>query len=98
MPILYVDCGQPNKSEDSMKTQQQLAAFAVDIQDACNITAVSGALNQICKDILHDQHSTDAPARDMSVKLIVAKLADMVGLDYQFPNKEFDLLSDKAVT
>jgi hypothetical protein len=55
------------------------------VQNACNACGVAGSLFEICKQVLHETHSTDAVRRDPAVRLFVAKLADMCGLEYTWP-------------
>jgi hypothetical protein len=51
---------------------------ALDIQDACNLTAVAGVLHNVCLEVLHESKSTEAVTRDPAVIWIVDKIYDLV--------------------
>ena len=51
---------------------------ALQIQDACNVIAVSGALHQACLEARSEGLGSDAIERDGAVVLILDKLASMI--------------------
>ena len=58
-------------SENRFKT-------ALEIQDACNLTAVAGIFHKMCLDVLHETHSTSAVAEDPAIIWVVDKIHDLV--------------------
>jgi hypothetical protein len=68
---------------------------ALEIQDACNLTAVAGVLHKVCLEVLHESESTDAVTKDPAVILIVDKIHDMCGrLEGQEFSKAFIACSE----
>ena len=62
---------------------------ALDIQDACNLTAVAGELHRMCLAVLKDKGSTKAVAEDSAIVLMVDKIHDLVGRGENF-SKAYD--------
>lgn len=58
---------------------------ALSVQNACNPSGVAYSLWKCCCAVSRYHAGTDAVRTDPAVKLFVAKLADLVGLDYQWP-------------
>ncbi len=53
---------------------------ALDVQDAVNLTAVSGLLNRVCKHLLREEKlGTDAIRGHAAVTMIVDKILDLNG-------------------
>jgi hypothetical protein len=52
---------------------------ALDIQDACNLTAVVGVLHKTCLEVLEETHSTRAVAQDPAIIWMVDKINDLIG-------------------
>lgn len=50
---------------------------ALEIQDACNLTAVSGVFHMMCLEVLHETHSTDAVTKDPAILLMLDKIQDL---------------------
>ena len=55
--------------------------LALEIQDACNITALAGLFHKVCLEVPHEDSCTGTAkvCKDPAVILIVDKLHDMVG-------------------
>jgi len=51
---------------------------ALEIQDACNLTAVAGIFHKTCLEILDETHSTVEVTKDPAVIWMVDKIHDMV--------------------
>jgi hypothetical protein len=52
---------------------------ALEIQDACNLTAVVGVLHRICLEVLHEGKGTASVCKDPAVRMIVDKVYDLAG-------------------
>ena len=52
---------------------------ALDIQDACNLTAVAGEFHRRCLEVLHETGSTEAVAKDSAIIWILDKMCDLTG-------------------
>jgi hypothetical protein len=60
-------------------------AEALAVQDACNLSGVAHSLIEMCSVIRAEGGDSDAIRHDPAVRLFVAKLADLAGLDYTWP-------------
>ena len=58
---------------------------AIDVQDACNPSGVALSLHKMCCVVSREGNGTDGVRRDPAVRLFVAKLADLCGLEYDWP-------------
>lgn len=64
---------------------------ALDIQDACNLTAVVGTLHQMCLEALHESQSTIQVTKDPAVIIVVDKINDLLGrLDFYAVGKAWE--------
>lgn len=53
---------------------------ALDIQDACNLTAVAGVFHKMCLEVLREKnHGTDAPTKDPAILWVLDKMNDLCG-------------------
>jgi hypothetical protein len=52
---------------------------ALDIQDACNLTAVAGVFHKMCLEVLEETHSTKAVAQDPAILWMLDKMCDLTG-------------------
>jgi hypothetical protein len=52
---------------------------ALDIQDACNLTAVVGVLHKMCLEVLHESQSTIQVTKDPAIIIMVDKINDLLG-------------------
>ena len=52
---------------------------ALALQDGVNMTAISGTLNRVCKQLLSEGHGTDSIRHNAAVTLIVDKILDLNG-------------------
>jgi len=52
---------------------------ALQVQDACNLTAVAGLFHEVCLEVLREGRGTDAPCKDPAVLMILDKINDLVG-------------------
>ena len=52
---------------------------ALDIQDACNLTAVAGMFHRMCLEVLEETGSTMAVARDPAILWMLDKMCDLTG-------------------
>ena len=59
---------------------------AIDVQDACNPSGVALSLHNLCCSLSREGLGTDDIRRHPAVILFTAKLADLMGLDYQWPD------------
>lgn len=56
---------------------------ALEIQDACNLTAIAGTLHKICLEVLHETGSIEAVRNDPAVRVIIDKINSMIpGTDW----------------
>ena len=60
-------------------------AEAIAVQDACNPSGVAHSLIEVFRQVRAEGGDTDAQRSDPAVRLFVAKLADLCGLDYTWP-------------
>lgn len=58
---------------------------ARDLQNACNLRAVARELVRLSDEAFFECLNTDKVKQDPAVIMTVAKLADMVGLSYEYP-------------
>lgn len=56
------------------------------LQNACNLSGVAITLTEVCDHLRTTGSDTPGIMADPAVKLIVAKLADLCGLDYVWPS------------
>ena len=67
---------------------------ALDIQNACNFTAIVGTLHKVCLEVLHESNSTEAVKNDPAVRIIVDKLDSMIsGTDWL---KQYKICEERA--
>lgn len=52
---------------------------ALEIQDACNLTAVAGVFHKMCLEVLEETHSTAAVAHDSAILWMLDKMCDLTG-------------------
>jgi hypothetical protein len=52
---------------------------ALDIQDACNLTAVVGTFHKMCLEVLHESQSTVQVTKDPAIIIMVDKINDLLG-------------------
>ena len=52
---------------------------ALEIQDACNLTAVAGVFHEICLEVLREGRGTDSVCKDPAVLMVLDKMNDLVG-------------------
>ena len=52
---------------------------ALEIQDACNLTAVAGLFHKMCLEVLHETNSTEAVAHDSAILWMLDKMCDLTG-------------------
>lgn len=60
-------------------------AEALALQDACNPSGVARTLVEIIDDVKQNGADTAMVRYDPAVQLTIAKLADLCGLDYNWP-------------
>jgi hypothetical protein len=66
---------------------------ALEIQDACNLTAVAGVFHKMCLEVLEETHSTKAVAEDPAIIWMVDKILDLVGRpDSEAMSKAYDYI------
>lgn len=53
--------------------------LALEVQDACNITAVAALFHSVCQEVLHETRDTAAVAKDPAVLWILDKMNDLTG-------------------
>jgi hypothetical protein len=70
---------------------------ALDVQNACNPSGVAHSLHEICCEVSREGGGTDAVRRDPAVRLFVAKLADLCGLDYTWPMGDHETCQERAI-
>ena len=68
-----------------MNNEQLRAQRALDVQSACNVSGVAHSLADLCSEVLQETRSTGALRSDPAIRLYVAKLADLCGLEYAYP-------------
>ena len=70
---------------------------ALDIQDACNLTAVAGEFHRRCLEVLKETGSTEAVAKDPAILWILDKMCDLTGRpDYQEMDRAYLQCHEKA--
>jgi hypothetical protein len=70
---------------------------ALDIQDACNLTAVAGIFHKMCLEVLEETHSTAAVAKDPAILWMLDKMCDLIGRpDSDKMSKAYHICYDKA--
>jgi hypothetical protein len=52
---------------------------ALDIQDACNLTALAGVFHKMCLEVLHESQSTIQVTKDPAIIIMVDKINDLLG-------------------
>jgi hypothetical protein len=51
---------------------------ALEIQDACNLTAVVGTFHAMCLEVLHESQSTIQVTKDPAIIIMVDKINDLL--------------------
>lgn len=70
---------------------------ALDIQDACNLTALAGVFHKMCLEVLHESKSTIEVTKDPAVIIMVDKINDLLGRpDFDAVGKAYDECHKKS--
>ena len=70
---------------------------ALEIQDACNLTAVAGEFHRRCLEVLHETGSTEAVAKDPAILWILDKMCDLTGRpDYREMDRAYLQCHERA--
>lgn len=70
---------------------------ALDIQDACNLSGVSHHLSRLCTELVNSGQDTMQIRQNAAVILIVAKMADLCGIDCSWHKEPIKQAHDRCL-
>ena len=63
--------------------------LAIEVQDACNLSGVVHAFGRIQSEMVAQGMRTDERNQHPVTRMFVAKMADLAGIEYTFPSKDY---------